>query len=79
MTRCAIGIHERVVFTPNGVIYDCAKSRLLFENKDLLQSIVRSSSPTVIGGVQRRAPGICLDDEETFRNLGTVTLAVGAA
>ena len=79
MTRCATEIDEKVLFTPNEVIFDCAASRSLFENKDLLQNIVRSSSPTVIGGVQKGAPGICLNDEGTFRDLGTVGVAVGAA
>jgi hypothetical protein len=39
MTRCATGIHEKVLFTPNEVIFDCAASRSLFENKDLLKTM----------------------------------------
>ena len=56
----------------------CAASRSLSENKNILQNIVRISSPTVIGGVQKKATGICFDDEGTFSDLGTVGVTVGA-
>ncbi len=79
MTRSASHPYERVLFAPNEVIFDCAASRLLFENTDFLRDIVSSNAPTVIGGVQKRAPGICLEDEGFFRDLGTVGVAVGAA
>ena len=79
MTRSATDPYERVLFAPNEVIFDCAASRSLFENTDLLRDIIPSNAPTVIGGVQKGAPGIRLDDEGVFRDLGTVGVAVGAA
>ncbi len=44
MTRCATETDDKVLFTPNEVIIDCAASRSLFENKELLQNIVLGAS-----------------------------------
>jgi hypothetical protein len=71
--------HELVCFSPTEVILDNAASRSLFENTELLQDIVQSDAPTMIGGVQRGATGIRVDEEGVFRDLGTVGVCIGAA
>jgi hypothetical protein len=64
---------------PNEGIFDSAASRSLFKNKDLLRDIVPSIAPTTIGGVQKGAPLICLDDEGDFMGLVTIGVAMGLA
>ena len=54
--------HEIVFFSPTEVILDIAASRSLFENTELLQDIVQSDTRIVIGGVQRGATGIRVDE-----------------
>lgn len=70
---------KHVFFSPTEVILDNAASRSLFENTELLRDIVQSDTPTVIGGVQRGATGIRIDEEGVFRDLGTVGVCIGAA
>ena len=79
MTRSVTYPDERVLLAPNEVILYSAAFRLLFENTDLQRDIVPSSAPTMIGGVQKGAPGICLNYEGIFSYLGTIGVAVGAA
>ena len=54
---------ECVFFSPTEVILDNAASRSLFQNTELLSDIVQSDTPTVIGGVQKGATGIRIDEE----------------
>ena len=70
---------EHVFFTSTEVILDNAASRSLFENIELLRDIVQSDAPAVIGGVQKGASGIRIDEEGVFRDLGTVGVCIGAA
>ena len=55
--------HEVVFFSPTEVVLDNAASRSIFENIELLQDIVQSDTPTVIGGVRRGATGIRVDED----------------
>jgi len=71
--------HEIVFFSPTEVILDNSASRSLFENTELLQDFVQSETTIVIGGVQRGATGIRVDEEGVFKDLGTVGVCIGAA
>ena len=68
-----------MLFSPTEVIFDTAASRSVFENSELLRDVAKIDTPTMIGGVQKRVVGIRIDDEGTFRDLGTVGIAAGAA
>ncbi len=74
-----IYVHDRVILSPIEVIFDSPASRSVFENSERLRNVVKSHIPTRIGGVRKDAVDIRLDDEGTFRDLGTVEVAVGAA
>ena len=77
--RTRVEASDRVLFSPTEVIFDNAASRSLFENSELLRDIVQSNTPMVIGGVQKGAAGIRIDNEGTFRDLGKVGVGIGAA
>ena len=70
---------DRVLFSPSEVIFDNAASTSVFENPDLLSHIVPSATPTMVGGVQKGAPGVRIDDVGTFRDLGQVGIGKGAS
>ena len=70
---------DRVLFSPSEVIFDNAASTLVFVNPDLLSHIVPSAAPTIVGGVQKGAPGVRIDDVGTFRDLGQVGIGKGAS
>jgi hypothetical protein len=72
-------VRDRVLFCPIEVIFDTAASRSVFKNSKLLRNVVKSHTPRMIGGVQKGAIGIRLDNEGTFRDLGIVGVDVGAA
>ncbi len=72
-------VHDRMLFSPTEMIFDTAASRSVFENSELLCDVAKSDIPTMIGGVQKVVVGIRIDDEGTFRDLGTVGIAAGAA
>ena len=77
-SRVRAYVHDRVLFSPTEVIFDTAASRSVFENSELLCDVAKSDTPTMIGGVQKGVVGIRIDDEGTFRDLGTVGIATGA-
>ncbi len=45
MTRCATEIDEKVLFTPNEVIFNCAASRSLFEYKIFYKTLSGAARP----------------------------------
>jgi hypothetical protein len=67
-----------VLFSPTEVIFDTAATRSVFANSELLRDVAKSDTPTMIRNVQKGVVGIHVDDEGTFRDLGTVRIAAGA-
>ena len=59
------------------MIFDTVASRSVFENSELLRDFAKSDTPMMIGCVQKGV-GTRVDDEGTFRDLGTVVIAAGA-
>ena len=78
-SRVRAYVHDRVLFSPTEVIFDTAASRSEFENSELLRDVAKSDTPTMIWGVHKGVVGIRIDDEGTFRDLGTVGIDAGAA
>jgi len=78
-SRVRAYVHDRVLFSPTKVIFDTAGSRSVLKNSELLRDVANSDTPTMIGGVQKGVVGIRVDDEGTFRDLGTVGITAGAA
>ena len=75
----ARGEMDRVLFTATEVIFDTAADSSLFQNSDLLTDITMRGRPLLIGGVQQDGQGLRVENEGTFRDLGTVSIAPGAA
>ena len=70
---------DRVFFSPSEVFFYNIASTLVSKNPDLLSHIVPSAAFTIVGGVQKSAPWICIDDAGTFSDLGQVGVGKGAS
>ncbi len=67
------------LFSAHEVILNNAASTSVFENPDLLTYIAPSATPTMIGDIQKGAPGVRIDDVGSFLDLGRVGREKGAS
>lgn len=69
---------ERAFFEADDIIFDCATSRSIFHNRDLLSSI-SAGEPRVVGGISKDAKGVQISEFGDFRSFGRVGIARGAS
>jgi hypothetical protein len=79
MTTDVMESSETVLFTAGEVLIDSQASVNVFNSKHLLRNIRKCRSPIVLNGVQSGAPGVAIDMEGDFNELGPVFYSEGSS
>jgi hypothetical protein len=79
MTTDVSQISETVLFAADEVLIDSQASVNVFNSKHLLRNIRKCRRPIVLNGVQSGAPGVAIDMEGDFNELGPVFYSEGSS
>jgi hypothetical protein len=79
MTTDVMESSETVLFTADEVLIDSQASVNVFNSKHLLRNIRKCSRPIVLNGVQSGSPGVAIDMEGGFNELGPVFYSEGSS